>query len=52
MMRGEFATNWWARRWIAALEAFGWEDRLRRGRSYARSVCACSPASSAATEMT
>lgn len=37
MIRGEFATNWWARRWIAALEAFGWDERLRRGRAYARS---------------
>jgi uncharacterized Zn finger protein len=29
-------TNWWTRRWIEALEAFGWEARLRRGRGYAR----------------
>lgn len=33
----DFATTWWARRWIAALNAFGWSGRLSRGRSYARS---------------
>ncbi len=33
--RLEFGKNWWAKRWIAALEAFGWDNRLQRGRSYA-----------------
>lgn len=31
-----FGTEWWTRQWIGALEAFGWENRLQRGRSYAR----------------
>ena len=31
-----FGANWWARRWIAALEALGWDARLARGRTYAR----------------
>lgn len=37
MPRTEFGGSWWARRWIGALEAIGWESRLARGRSYARS---------------
>lgn len=36
-MTRAFAASWWANQWIAALEAFGWEGRLQRGRSYARS---------------
>jgi uncharacterized Zn finger protein len=32
----ELATSWWARRWMAALDGFGWTGRLSRGRSYAR----------------
>ncbi|MCC7371181.1 MAG: hypothetical protein IT306_22385 [Chloroflexi bacterium] len=37
MARGpELATSWWARRWMAALDGFGWTGRLSRGRSYAR----------------
>lgn len=32
-----FGKAWWSRQWIAALEAFGWSNRLSRGRSYARS---------------
>ncbi len=32
-----FATKWWARHWIQALDSFGWSNRLQRGRSYARS---------------
>ncbi len=32
----EFGTHWWARRWLAALERFGWTARLERGRDYAR----------------
>jgi len=34
--RGSFASQWWAKRWIQALEAFGWDSRLARGRAYAR----------------
>ena len=34
--RGRFGKNWWARRWIAVLESFGWSNRLQRGRTYAR----------------
>ena len=32
----EFGKNWWAKRWIAALEGLGLGSRLQRGRSYAR----------------
>ena len=35
--RGEFIKNWWAERWIKALERLVDAGRLRRGRSYARS---------------
>ncbi|HZG69700.1 MAG TPA: SWIM zinc finger family protein, partial [Herpetosiphonaceae bacterium] len=35
-VRGAFGTSWWAKRWIAVLETFGWGSRLTRGRSYAR----------------
>lgn len=34
--RGAFGASWWGKRWIAALEQFGWGSRLQRGRSYAR----------------
>ena len=34
--RGAFARNWWARRWIAVLEALQLGGRLARGRAYAR----------------
>ena len=34
--RGGFAKNWWAERWIAALERLVDKGRLSRGRSYAR----------------
>src|SRR5215203_5754907 len=37
MNRREVGANWWARLWLEALERFGWEERLRRGRAYARS---------------
>ncbi len=33
---GKFATSWWGKRWLQALESFGWDNRLQRGRSYAR----------------
>ncbi len=35
--RGKFGDTWWANRWIQVLESFGWDSRLQRGRSYARS---------------
>jgi len=34
--RGQFGKNWWAQRWIAVLQSFGWSNRLQRGRTYAR----------------
>jgi uncharacterized Zn finger protein len=34
--RTPLAGNWWARRWMGALDGFGWASRLARGRSYAR----------------
>lgn len=34
--RGDFAENWWAKRWIEALEQLVNPGRLSRGRSYAR----------------
>jgi uncharacterized Zn finger protein len=34
--RGAFAKNWWATRWIEAMERLMDVGRLRRGRSYAR----------------
>src|SRR5947209_18223290 len=34
--RTEFASSWWAQRWIRLLERFGWSARLNRGRAYAR----------------
>lgn len=35
--RKDFATRWWARHWIQALQRIGHEGRLQRGRTYARS---------------
>lgn len=32
----EYGRQWWSRRWLEALERAGWEDRLERGRAYAR----------------
>jgi uncharacterized Zn finger protein len=34
--RGDFVKNWWATRWIKALEQLVDAGRLRRGRTYAR----------------
>ena len=34
--RGNFASKWWGKRWIEALESFRIGARLSRGRSYAR----------------
>lgn len=31
-----FSNTWWGRQWIDVLEAFGWANRLERGRRYAR----------------
>ena len=33
---GQFVTNWWAQRWISALERVVNSGRLNRGRTYAR----------------
>lgn len=34
--RGGFGESWWAKRWINALDQFGWGNRLQRGKTYAR----------------
>jgi uncharacterized Zn finger protein len=34
--RGAFASRWWARRWLAVLDALNLGARLQRARSYAR----------------
>ena len=34
--RGKIGSTWWSERWISTLESFGWDNRLERGRSYAR----------------
>ncbi len=34
--RGAFGQSWWARRWINILDDFNIDERLARGRSYAR----------------
>ncbi len=34
--RGAFGKNWWAKRWLSALEGFNIGKRLTRGRRYAR----------------
>ena len=34
--RGDFGSNWWAKRWMQTLEQFSIGARLSRGRSYAR----------------
>ena len=31
-----FGDTWWSKRWISVLESFGWDNRLQRGRTYAR----------------
>jgi uncharacterized Zn finger protein len=31
-----FASSWWGKRWLETLNGFGWDNRLQRGRSYAR----------------
>lgn len=37
-LRGKkgFGSNWWAKQWLEALESFGWDNRLARGKAYAR----------------
>ena len=34
--RGDFGQSWWGKQFITALEKFGWENRLTRGKRYAR----------------
>lgn len=34
--RGEITDKWWSAKWIKLLESFGWENRLERGKRYAR----------------
>ncbi|MFC1714379.1 SWIM zinc finger family protein [Candidatus Poribacteria bacterium] len=34
--RGQFGDTWWSKRWISVLDSFGWDNRLQRGRTYAR----------------
>lgn len=34
--RGAFGSTWWGKRWIEVLESFGIEERLARGKTYAR----------------
>jgi uncharacterized Zn finger protein len=34
--RGSIGDTWWSRKWVGALEGFGWSNRLERGRRYAR----------------
>lgn len=33
---GAFGDTWWGREWVRTLESFGWEARMERGQSYAR----------------
>ncbi len=33
---GATAESWWGNRWFRALEGFGWQSRLDRGKNYAR----------------
>jgi uncharacterized Zn finger protein len=35
--RGDIGDTWWSKQWVKVLESFGWENRLQRGRRYARS---------------
>lgn len=34
--RGQIGSKWWSKKWISVLESFGWDNRLQRGRTYAR----------------
>jgi len=34
--KGDFGDNWWAKRWNTFLNSYGWQNRLVRGKSYAR----------------
>jgi uncharacterized Zn finger protein len=34
--RGEIGTEWWGKQWVAAVDRFYFDNRLQRGRSYAR----------------
>ena len=33
----KIGATWWSKKWLSALESFGWSARLQRGRKYARS---------------
>lgn len=33
---GAIGETWWSQKWVKTLESFGWENRLQRGKSYAR----------------
>lgn len=33
---GDFGQNWWSKRWLSALDSYGWSVRLQRGKAYAR----------------
>jgi len=35
--RGDIGDTWWSKQWVKVLESFGWDNRLQRGRRYARS---------------
>ncbi len=35
--RGDIGDTWWSKRWVKVLDSFGWNNRLERGRRYARS---------------
>ncbi|MHA1490626.1 MAG: SWIM zinc finger family protein [Promethearchaeota archaeon] len=35
--RGVIGDTWWSKQWVKVLESFGWDNRLQRGRRYARS---------------
>jgi uncharacterized Zn finger protein len=34
--KGAIGETWWSHKWVEALERFGWENRLQRGKAYAR----------------
>src|SRR5437762_611431 len=34
--RGEIGTEWWGKQWVKAVDSFYHDNRLQRGRSYAR----------------
>lgn len=34
--KGDIGSKWWSKRFIAILNSYGWENRLQRGKRYAR----------------